>query len=136
MAGLKDFEDAVGANRKQPDSNIRAIWINADGSAGFHTGDRVVQTTRINGLTLFAFESVLSKPGTPVFTCLVAGVTYCNAATMEEAKSQALTIASRQGVRNLGRRVSTRRYERMAGGTARYPVNATSKQASIASAAA
>lgn len=66
--------------------NMTIEWRRAAGSCGINIGKSPVEAAYVNGVALFAFESRLSTPEAPFYSCAVTGHMTCGGNSLEEAK--------------------------------------------------
>lgn len=86
-------------------------YAEALGSCGFNTTG-TVDVAHVRGISLFVFESALSKENSPFYTCVVMGVMSCGANSREEALAEGVRRA--RGNPDTDRRISIQQLEAMA----------------------
>lgn len=87
--------------------------VRALGSCGFNTGSPV-DVAHIKGTALFVFETSLSTPEKPFFTCVVTGMMSCGGESREAALAEGVRRARSVEVRHLDRRLSYGKLQEMA----------------------
>ncbi len=89
----------------------KVTTVRALGSCGFNTASPV-DVAHVGGTALFVFESTLSKPEVPYFTCVITGMMSCSGASREEAMAEGVRRALSGGDRD--RRLSFAQLQEMA----------------------
>ena len=87
--------------------------VRALGSCGFNTASPV-DVAHINGTSLFVFESGLSTPDKPFFTCVVTGMMSCGGNSREAAMAEGVRRARSLEARSRERRLSYGKLQEMA----------------------
>lgn len=89
-------------------STVRAL-----GSCRFHTTSPV-DVAYLKGTALFVFESPLSTPERPFYTCVVTGVMSCGAASREEAMAEGVRRARSLSRQDVDQRLAYGKLQEMA----------------------
>lgn len=96
--------------------------VRALGSCGFTTASPV-DVAHIKGTALFVFESGISSPEKPFFSCVVTGMMTCGADSREAAMAEGVRRARSVEASDLDRRLSYGKLQEMAlDPTVRQPI--------------
>lgn len=87
--------------------------VRALGSCGFNTASPV-DVAHLKGTALFVFESGLSTPENPFFTCVVTGMMCCSGPSREVAMAEGVRRARSVEGQHLDRRLSFGKLQELA----------------------